>query len=89
MIEAIYVLGIAAAILVNIAALTLLVLRYIPFPAIARATGIIVICLALFSLEHFVGLGPLYPLFLPLTALSLLVIWSERAWFSDETFRTS
>jgi uncharacterized membrane protein len=69
--------------------LTLLVLRYIPFPAIARATGIIAICLALFSLEHFVGLGPLYPLFLPLTALSLSVIWSERAWFSDETFRTS
>jgi hypothetical protein len=31
MIEAIYVLGIAAAILVNIAALTLLALRYIPF----------------------------------------------------------
>jgi uncharacterized membrane protein len=26
---------------------------------------------------------------LPLTALSLLVVWSERAWFSDETFRTS
>ena len=69
--------------------MTLLVLRYIPFPAIARATGIIAICLGLFSLEHFVGLGPLYPLFLPLTALSLSVIWSERAWFSDETFRTS
>jgi uncharacterized membrane protein len=89
MIEAIYVLGIAAAILVNSASLTLLVLRYIPFPATARATGIIAICLALFSLEHFVGLGSLFPLFLPLTALSLFVIWSERAWFSDETFRTS
>ena len=77
MIEAIYVLGIAA-ILVNIAALTLLVLRYISFPAIARATGIIAICLGLFSLEHFVGLGPLYPLFLPLTALSLSVDhWEE------------
>ena len=89
MIKAIYVLGIGAAVLVNIAALTLLVLRYIPFPATARATGIIGICLLFFSLEHFVGLGSLYPLFLPLTALSLFVIWSERAWFSDETFRTS
>ena len=89
MIEAIYVLGIAAAVLVNITALTLLVLRYIPFPAIARATGILAICLALFSLEHFVGLGSLYPLFLPLTALSLFVIWRERARFLDEKFRTS
>ena len=57
MIEAIYVLGIFAAILVNIAALTLLVVRYIPFPAIARATGIIAVCLALFSLEHSSGSG--------------------------------
>ena len=89
MIKAIYVLGIGAAVLVNIAALTLLVLRYIPFPATARTTGIIGVCLLFFSLEHFVGLGSLYPLFLPLTALSLFVIWTERAWFSDETFRTS
>jgi uncharacterized protein DUF2298 len=89
MIETIYVLGLAAAILVNIAALTLLVVRYIPFPATARAAGLIAICLALFSFEHFVGFGRLYPLFLPLTALSLFVIWCERAWFSDETFRTS
>jgi hypothetical protein len=78
MIEAIYVLGIAAAILVNITALTLLVLRYIPFPAIARATGIICVCLVLFSVEHFVGLGRLSPLCLPLTALSLFVIWSGK-----------
>jgi len=89
MIKAIYVLGIGAAVLVNIAALTLLVLRYIPFPATARATGIIGVCLVFFSLEHFVGLGSLYPLFLPLTVLSLFVIRTERAWFSDETFRTS
>jgi hypothetical protein len=74
MIKAIYVLGIGAAVLVNIGALTLLVFRYIPFPATARATGIIGICLLFFSLEHFVGLGSLYPLFLPLTALSLFVI---------------
>jgi hypothetical protein len=59
------------------------------FPGTARATGIIGVCLLFFSLEHFVGLGSLYPLFLPLTALSLFVIWTERAWFSDETSRTS
>jgi len=50
MIRAIYVLEIGAAVLVNISALTLLVLRYIPFPATARATGIIGVCLLFFSL---------------------------------------
>ena len=89
MIEAIYWLAIFAVVLVNVTALTLLTLRYIPFPAIARVTGILLVCLALFSLEHFVGLGELYPLFLPLTALSLYVIWLERARFLDENFRTA
>jgi hypothetical protein len=40
MIKAIYVLGIGAAVLVNIAALTLLVLRYIPFPATGRLPAV-------------------------------------------------
>ena len=60
MIEAIYWLAIFAVVLVNVTGLTLLTLRYVPFPAIARATGIILVCLALFSLEHCVGLGELY-----------------------------
>jgi hypothetical protein len=34
-------------------------------------------------------LGQLYPLFLPLTALSLFVIWLERARFLDENFRAA
>src|SRR4029078_858761 len=89
MIKPIYRLGIGAAVLVNISALTLIVLRYIPFPATARATGIIGVCLLFFSLEHFVGPVSLCALCLPLTALSLFVIWTEQSWFSDETFRTS
>lgn len=89
MIEAIYVLGLFAAVLVNIAALTLLVLPHIPYPGIARAAGLIVVCLIVFSLEHFVGLGRLAPLFVPLTALSAYVIWRNRERFGDETYRTS
>ena len=85
MIGAIYLLGIVVAILVNIRALTLIVLRYIPFPATARVTGILIVCLALFSLEHFIGLGKLYPAFVPLTAVSLYVIWHER--LLDEVFK--
>ena len=45
-----------AAVLVNITAVTLVVLPHIPYPAIARSTGIIAICLAFFALEYFVGL---------------------------------
>jgi hypothetical protein len=81
MIEAIYVLGIAAAILVNIAASTLLVLRYIPFPATARATGPLSICLALFSLEHFSGLGSLYPL----TLSSIILPALSSAWLGSSS----
>jgi hypothetical protein len=89
MIEAIYVLGLFAAVLVNIAALTLLVLPYVPFSGIARASGVLLVCLAFFSLEHFVGLGRIAPLFIPLTALSLFVIWRNRERFGDQTFRAS
>lgn len=83
MIGAIYWLGIATAVLINVAALTLLAQRFIPFPALARAAGIVIICLALFSLEHFVGLGTLRAVGLPLTVLSLYILWHERARFRD------
>jgi hypothetical protein len=88
MIEAIYILGIVAAILVNITALTLLVLPYIPYPATARAIGIIAVCLVLFLLEHFVGVGPLRYVGFPLTAFSAFVIWRERERFDDPMLRT-
>ena len=89
MIEAIYVLGLFAAVLVNIAALTLLVVHYIPNPGIARAAGVIGVCLIFFSLEHFVGFGRLAPLYIPLTLLSAYVIWRNRERFQDETYRAS
>jgi hypothetical protein len=87
MIQAIYYAGLLAAILVNLAALTLVALRFIPYSATARAAGVVALCLAAFSLEHFVGLGRLFPLFLPLTALSLLIIWHDRERFRDPSFR--
>jgi Uncharacterized membrane protein (DUF2298) len=87
LIGAVYWLGIAAAVLINIAALTLLAQRLIPFPAMARAAGIVILCLALFSLEHFVGLGTLRAAGLPLTAVSLYVLWHERARFHNVAVR--
>ena len=89
MIGTIYWLSIVATVLANITALTIITLRFIPYPASARATGIIVICLVLFSLEHVTGLGDLYLILFPLTALSLYVMWHERERFRDETFRAS
>ena len=88
-IETIYWLSIVAAVLANITALTIITLHFIPYPALARATGILIVCLVLFSLEHVAGLGDLYLIFFPLTALSLYVMWHERARFRDETFRAS
>ena len=87
MIGSIYWLGIIAAVLVNVTALTLLAQRWIPFPATARASGIAILCLGLFSLEHFVGLGTLHAVGLPLTALSLYVVWHERGQFHEATFK--
>ena len=88
MIQAIYWAGMLAAVLVNITALTLVALRFIPFPATTRAAGVMSVCLAAFSLEHFVGLGSLFPLFLPLTRWSLFVIWHDRQRFREPSFRT-
>ena len=88
MIGAIYWLGTVAAVLVNITALTLLAQRWMPYPATARTAAIAIICLGLFSLEHFIGLGRLYAVGIPLTALSAYVIWYERARFNEENVKT-
>ena len=82
-----YWLGIVAAVLLNLVALTLLAQRLIPFPATARASSIVIICLSLFSLEHFVGLGTLHAAGLPLTVLSLYVIWRERTRLRNSDFK--
>ena len=87
MIATIYWIAIVAAVLINVTALTLISERWIPFPATARTAVIAIICLGLFSLEHFVGLGSLHTVGLPLTALSAYVIWHERAKFHEQTIR--
>ena len=46
----------------NIAGLTLATQRFLPDTHIARSTGIIVLCLLLFFVEHFIGLGTLHGL---------------------------
>jgi hypothetical protein len=53
LIATIYWIAIIAAVLINVTALTLIAERWIPFPATARTAVIAIICLGLFSLEHF------------------------------------
>ena len=88
MIGAIYWAAIVAVVLINLTALTLLAVRLITRPAIARAAAIIIICLASFWLEHLVGLGRLYAFSFPLTAMSLYVIWHERERLRAEPVQT-
>lgn len=65
-------------VLVNLAGLTAACGRWIPGHALSRAAGIVAVVLALFFIEHFVGLGRLgwaWPL---TTAAALLVLHLDR-----------
>ena len=56
---------------INIAGITVLVSRAISAPAVARSAGLLLFCLALFFVEHFIGLGKLTWLW-PLTTSASL-----------------
>jgi hypothetical protein len=82
----IYFLALGAILYVNLAAVTLVMARYLPSWAIARAAGLLGFCSILFFIEHFVGLGSLYwtlPLF---TALSGFVLWHDRTVVCQRSF---
>lgn len=68
-----------AALWINLAGLGLAARRWVGDYAVARAAGIIGVCLAGFFIEHFVPFGPKPPV-LPLTTLgSLWLMWRHRA----------
>jgi hypothetical protein len=87
LIGVLYWFGITVAVLLNLVAVTLLAQRFIPLPATARASTIVILFLTLFSLEHFFGLGTLHAVGLPLTALSLYLIWHERVRLLDSDLK--
>lgn len=66
-----------ALLLVNFAALALVFERWLPDRQIARAGGVLAICLPLFFVEHFVGLGRLFFLW-PLTTLAAMPLLRRR-----------
>ena len=64
---------------INLIGLALIARLITPSYALARTASPILLCLALYCLEHFVGLGNLSWLKFPLTSGALVLIWKERA----------
>ncbi|WP_432723510.1 DUF2298 domain-containing protein [Jeongeupia wiesaeckerbachi] len=64
-----------ALLLVNLAGLAQFVRRWLPDAQLARAGGALALCLLLFFVEHFIGLGRLAWLWPISTAVSLALIW--------------
>ncbi|MBM3117492.1 DUF2298 domain-containing protein [Jeongeupia naejangsanensis] len=64
-----------ALLLVNLAGLARLVHRWLPDAQLARAGGVLALCLVLFFTEHFIGLGRLAWLWPVSTAVSVALIW--------------
>jgi uncharacterized membrane protein len=80
----IYIVMTLLLLLLNLAGITLLVSHYVPPFAIARSVGILLFCLTLFFIEHFIGLGRLTWAW-PLTSvISAFVIYQQR----DKMFAT-
>ena len=66
-------------ILLNIAGLGLLLQPLTPHYALAKPVAVVGLCLLLFFLEHFVGLGRLYGLWPATTAAAAYACWRQRA----------
>ncbi|WP_200915723.1 DUF2298 domain-containing protein [Jeongeupia sp. HS-3] len=64
-----------ALLLVNLAGLARLGARWLPDAQLARAGAVLALCLVLFFVEHFVGLGRLAWLWPVSTALSVALLW--------------
>ena len=63
---------------INMAALGLLMRRWIGDYPLAKVVGLLAFCLVMFFIEHFVGLGKISWLWPIATALSLFVVVSHR-----------
>lgn len=63
---------------VNLAGLGLLCRRWVGDYAIAKVAGIVGLCLVAFSLEHYVGLGPIHWAWLLTTPAALWIIHRQR-----------
>ena len=67
-----------AGLWINLLGAGLAARRFIDDYVIARAAGVLAVCLVFFCLEHFAGFGPRLPLLPLTTALSVWLIWRDR-----------
>jgi hypothetical protein len=82
----IYLAATLALVLINLTGITLLVSRWVPPFALARSAGILLACLALFCVEHFLGLGHLSWVWPISTLASLWLIGQGRARLAENGF---
>ncbi len=75
-----------ALLLINLAGLTLLVTRWLPPFALARSAGVLLVCLVLFCVEHFFGLGNLTWVWPISTLVSLWLVGENRARLAEDGF---
>ncbi len=73
-------------ILINLAGLSALASRWIPSFALARAAGILVVCLTMFFIEHFIGFGKLNWAWPFTTALAGFILYSDRVRLKESGF---
>lgn len=64
--------------LLNLAGVTLITQRWLPPFALARSIGILLICLVLFFIEHFIGLGRLTWVWPITTLISVTLLYRQR-----------
>jgi uncharacterized membrane protein len=81
--KSIYLCFTLAILMLNVAGLTLLASRLLPVVALARAAGILMFCLVMFFIEHFVGLGSLTWVWPVTTLVSAFLLWRYRSRFCD------
>lgn len=82
----IHIAAILALLLLNLAGMTLIMHRWIPTFALARSAGILLLCLILFFIEHFIGLGRLDWVWPATSIASLIVLFRERAALAASRF---
>ncbi|WP_035055670.1 DUF2298 domain-containing protein [Andreprevotia chitinilytica] len=80
--NAIYLALTVAILLVNLGGLACLFTRWLPDRNIARAGGLLAICLVLFFVEHFIGLGKLGFLW-PITTIAAVALIGKRLCSKD------
>ena len=72
--------------LLNLAGVTLITRHWIPPFALARSAGILVICLVLFFVEHFVGLNQLTWVWPITSVISAVVLYQQRVTLAASRF---